>query len=370
MYQKFSPDGHIMYHPNPQQKCLARLTIDLHKHQLLSGGPEFESLSSKFVQYLDTSLRWEVMDNAYVLEDRTPAQKTVSLLSWCMEILVKAGTSVFFGDELLRMDPQLPRLFYEFDKNAWMILYRVPKMFSQNATAPLSRNIETLTAYFRLPKDERPGATWFNQTLEAEQRQLAYMLNDIKLLDAIRTETDRAMCNDNVNLEHLMDHCPLLEAVFFEVLRLKSSSISMRKVIGPTTIGGKVLRPGYRVLVPFRQLNLNKDVFGEDATEFNPERFLLHKELSNSASFRPFGGGANYCPGRFIARQEVVVFIALVLYRFDINWAQQPGYSPEDCRMKSMPKHSASRPTLGIMGPADGEDVIIDIKQRKHDVSV
>ena len=182
MYQKFSPDGHIMFHPNPQQKCLARLTTDLHKHQLLSGGPEFESLSSKFVQYLDASLRWEVMDHSYVLEDRRPTQKTVSLLSWCMEILVKAGTSVFFGDELLRIDPELPRLFYEFDKNAWMILYRVPKMFSQNATSPLARNIETLTAYFRLPKDERPGATWFNQTLEAEQRQLGMTDDDIARL--------------------------------------------------------------------------------------------------------------------------------------------------------------------------------------------
>ena len=181
MYRKFSSDGHILHHPNPQQKCLARLTVDLHKHQLLPGA-EFENLSSKFVQFLDDSLRWEVMNQAYVWKCQRPNHKTVSLLSWCMNILVKAGTSVFFGEKLLQMDPAFPRLFYEFDKNGWMLLYPVPKAFSKRMSSPLARNIKTLTAYFQLSKDERPGATWFNHTLEAEQRQLGMTDEDIARL--------------------------------------------------------------------------------------------------------------------------------------------------------------------------------------------
>lgn len=181
MYQKFSPDGHVLHHPNPHQKCLARLTIDFHKYQLLPGA-ESDNLARKFVHNLDLSLRWEAMDQAYVLECHRPNHKTVSLLSWCMNILVRAGTNVFFGEELLRIDPGLPQSFYEFDKNGWMLLYGVPNIFSGSMSSPLARNIKALTAYFQLPKDERPGATWFNQTLEAEQRQLGMTDGDIARL--------------------------------------------------------------------------------------------------------------------------------------------------------------------------------------------
>ena len=163
-----------------------------------------------------------------------------------------------------------------------------------------------------------------------------------------------------------MSRCPRLEAVFFEVLRLTAASTSMRKVIGPTEIGGKILRPGYRVLVPYRQLNLNEDVFGSDAKDFDPKRFLVHRDLTHHPSFRPFGGGANYCPGRFIARQEVLVFIALVLYRFDIESVERSNSGQKATRGTHLPKLSVSRPSLGIMGPADGEDVIVDVKQRLH----
>lgn len=163
-----------------------------------------------------------------------------------------------------------------------------------------------------------------------------------------------------------MSQCPRLEAVFYEVLRLTAASTTMRKVIAPTEIGGKILRPGYRVLVPYRQLNLNEDVFGPYPNHFDPERFHVNKDLTHHPSFKPFGGGANYCPGRFIARQEVLTFIALVLYRFDIESMEQPHCDQKATSVDYLPKVSVSRPNLGIMGPADGEDVIISVKQRLH----
>ena len=178
MYRKFSADGHIMHHPNPHQKCLARLTVDLHKHQLLPG-PEMQSLSDRFLHLLDVSLRWENLDQEYISEDQKSNRKTMSLYSWCLDVLLKAGTTAFFGERLLEIDPGLPRSFYEFDRNSWMLLYPVPKVLSKKMSSPLAKNIKFLTAYFRLPKAERLGANWFNQTLEAEQRQLGMTDEDI-----------------------------------------------------------------------------------------------------------------------------------------------------------------------------------------------
>ena len=429
MYQKFSSEGHVMHHPNPHEKSLARLTVDLHKYQLLPG-PELESLSNRFLYSLNDSLRWENMDQAYILEDGAN-HRTMSLLSWCLETLLKAGTTAFFGERLLEMDPGLPQSFYEFDKNSWMALYKLPKAFSKKMSSPLAKNIQSVTAYFQLPKAERSGANWFNETLETEQRQLgmtdediaklmllvhwgyvspvflaflpyqtleertfhedqngitkltflhrgntntfklcfwvlAHLLHDAKLLDTIRAETAQTICNDKVNLDQLMNCCPRLEALFFEVMRLTASLTTMRKILSPTEIGGKILPQGYRVLVPYRQLHFNEDAFGENVDEFDPERFLVNKNLTHNPAFRPFGGGANLCPGRFIARQEVVVFIALILHRFDIERVERSDLTQKGTPTHRLPNLSMSRPCLGIMGPADGEDVIIDVKQRAH----
>lgn len=193
---------------------------------------------------------------------------------------------------------------------------------------------------------------------------LSYLLHDAKLLEAIRAETAQTFSNDAVELDQLMNHCPKLEAVFSEVMRLTAASASLRKVVGPTRIGNKILRPGNRILVPYRQLHYDEDVFGGDVSDFDPERFLRNKDLKNHPSFRPFGGGANYCPGRFIARQEVNYFVAIVLSRFDVRLAERTEFIQKGGIVHHLPKRAESKPCLGIMGPDDGEDVIIDVKQR------
>ena len=167
-----------------------------------------------------------------------------------------------------------------------------------------------------------------------------------------------------------MDHCPKLEALFFEVLRISTASASVRNVISPTKIGGKTLRPGHRLLIPYRQLHYNEEVFGKDMDDFNGERFLRNRDLTHHPSFRPFGGGATYCPGRFIARQEVNIFIALVLQRFDIGLAEkvERNGSGENGRLQQgFPKSEDSTPCLGIMAPVQGDDVIVNVMPRTVD---
>lgn len=186
-------------------------------------------------------------------------------------------------------------------------------------------------------------------------------------MEEIRTETSKATSNDAVEVMELMDHCPKLQALFFEVLRITTASASVRRIISPTKIGGKTLRPGNRVLIPYRQLHYNEDVFGEDVNKFNRERFLRNTNLIHHPSFRPFGGGANYCPGRFIARLEVNVFIALVLRRFDIVLTENVG---KDCSgekgtlQQGFPRCEDSTPCLGIMGPMHDDDVLVDVMPR------
>ena len=194
---------------------------------------------------------------------------------------------------------------------------------------------------------------------------LSYILFDPELLAALRAETSLAYQGGSINLSHLMDGCPRLDAAFQETLRVVNGAFrSARKIVAPTPIGGKILRGGNTLLIPLRQLHYNEDVFGNPA-HFDPERFLKQQSLKNSSSFKPFGGGVNYCPGRFLAKQEILVFVALVLNRFDVQLATDGLHDGSPARPQSFPKLDESTPALGIKGPVKGSDVYVNFRKRE-----
>ena len=194
---------------------------------------------------------------------------------------------------------------------------------------------------------------------------LAYIIFDPELLRALREETAPAYRDHEMDLSYLIDHCPRLDAVYQETMRVVNGALSARKIVAPTPMGDKVLQSGNTILIPFRQLHYNKDVFGSNPGTFNPYRFLNEKHLKNSWSFKPFGGGVNYCPGRFLAKQEMIYFVALFLHRFDFELAQDSvqgkGLAPQN-----FPELDESTPALGVNGPVKGSDVYIHLRERKR----
>ena len=158
-------------------------------------------------------------------------------------------------------------------------------------------------------------------------------------------------------MNYLLDHCPRLASLYEEILRTVNDPIGARVVAQEVTVGGKTLRPGARLLMPYKQLHYDPDVFGPNAAGFDPERFLRNKNLLKSTSWRPFGGAATLCPGRFLARREVYMFVALVLFRFDIKLAPGPkGETPK------FPVLDDSIPSGGVLGPVPGDDVILEVR--------
>lgn len=130
-----------------------------------------------------------------------------------------------------------------------------------------------------------------------------------------------------------------------------------RKVLAPTRIGNKILQPGTNVLMPSRQLHMNSDVWGQDYKNFDAERFVNGKNLLKHSSYRPFGGGVSYCPGRVMAKEQVYAFIAIIFRRFDLKLAQGEGIK--------FPNLDESTPALGITGPVKGMDIVMDMKIRQ-----
>ncbi len=185
---------------------------------------------------------------------------------------------------------------------------------------------------------------------------LSHMVFDPALMKSIRTETESGVRGGKVNIAHLLDHCPRLDAAFNETLRLYGNASSARHVLAPTAVGNMILRPGNKLLLPYRQLHFDPTIFGTDVKTFNAQRFLDNSALGRSPSYRPFGGGSTYCSGRFIARREVYAFVALALKRFDLTL--------QDSK-RHFPRLDETTPSLGIIGPISGDDVKLKIRRRE-----
>ena len=388
--------------PNPLHKCLAHLQESIMKQQLLPG-EKFQSLSNKFLAHISTAMSWErITQKAVLLEPVDRSYRIVGLLEWTKEVLLDSATRTFFGDQLLDIEPHLLTNFVFFDDNSWLFTYKIPKPWSKEMLVAKDVVQKALGTYFDLPRHERSGQSWLVRTLEDEMRALgieakdlaamfnmifwvingnayklcfwilAHLLHNPALMSAIKTEVASAIDAHTPahEISDRLDSCRELDAVYYEVLRLISSSMAVRNVAQPMNVGGKTLSKGTKLLVPFRQIHFNKAVWGENAHEFDPKRFSgkqAKEELSalRNPNFRPFGGGTTVCPGRFLARREVLAFVGLALVRFDINLDVTGSKSNEQTRQGAFPRLEESKPCLGMMPPAKGENVRIRVVPRR-----
>ena len=190
---------------------------------------------------------------------------------------------------------------------------------------------------------------------------VAYILFDPALHMLIKEEVRPAVKPYGVNTHFLVDSCPQLRSVFHEAMRLTKRDIGIRKIEKPTLLGGKLLSSGNAVILATCQLHENRDVFGHNVHKFDPNRFLERPELSRSSSFKPFGGGRTYCPGRVFAMQEIFSFIAFLFHHWDIELTSIVGEDKRSNGKQKFPVADDSTITLGITRPLPGQDVWIKL---------
>ncbi|KAL9079317.1 MAG: hypothetical protein Q9157_001793 [Trypethelium eluteriae] len=385
-------EGYSISGLNPANKSLLHLAIDFHHEQLLIGpNTHFEELTDVFLGYINDFLTWGHMDR----DPELPVYKSadtmeLSLLDWCGKLLIEAGTKTYWGRALWQMSPDMLDTFYSLDRGMWKILFQYPQAFSKEVIAARNSITGMLTDYYKLPFEQRSDAAWFTKSLETESRaaglseeemaaaimilffvingntykfcfwSLCHILADGDLYAAVRTEIFPDH-NDSSEptMKHLANNCPRLDSVLSEVLRLYTSSASMRYIDADTPIGNKILRKGRRIMIPYRQLHERTEVFGADSMVFKPERFLTKKSLKKSSCYRPFGGGKTLCAGRFVAMQEVMSFIGLAMYRYELEVVNQ-GMD----KAQRFPRVDSKKPTFGMMSPMEGDDFRVKITRK------
>lgn len=189
---------------------------------------------------------------------------------------------------------------------------------------------------------------------------LSYILHNPSQIEVLRQEIAPAFRGDQlVDPEYLYENCPQLADIWHETLRVYSHAVSARFIKADTIIGGKLLRKGHRIMIPFRMLHFDRSTWGEDAGTFRPNRFAKRtNELTKSPSWRPFGGGKSLCSGRYVAKHLACMFTATLLHRFDVAKIDQSPF----------PLGDEGKPVLGMMSIKDTEDYMVRISSRKPEL--
>ncbi|KAI9662011.1 MAG: hypothetical protein M1831_002926 [Alyxoria varia] len=386
MFGETDGDAASHGHGNRIHKALAHTAEDYYRQQFQSGN-HLEDLWKTIQQRVESSLKRDGIPKECRIVDHGTTTKTLSLLRWCRATLLESITIAVFGSQLLGLDSYLLDAFTTFDDDSWIFHYQIPRTFCKDMHAAREQINETLTYYFTIPREERADACWLVQTLETEMRNvgvstqdiaallgttfwvingnafklcfwmLSHMLFDPFLYSTIREELSQALSEGNFStsdFQSRLESCPHQLALYNELLRINTASATVRSVVAPTELGNVVLQPGTIILIPYRQLQFDKTVFGETAHTFDPSRFLSNPDLDRSSSFRPFGGGTTYCPGRNIARREILGFIAMVSQEYEMEAAAGEKFLESDIK----------KPCLGMLSPTPGSDLQVIIWKR------
>lgn len=133
---------------------------------------------------------------------------------------------------------------------------------------------------------------------------------------------------DSVLTIDMLPKLTYIDAVIKETLRL-SNPIGAMNVTATqdTIIGGKYFVPKETgITVVLKYLHRDRKVWGDDVDQFSPERMLDGGfQALPPNSWKPFGNGMRACIGRGFAEQEMLINIALVLQRFQLELAD-PSY--------------------------------------------
>jgi hypothetical protein len=163
--------------PTGQDKAMSRRLRPAHEmieeyhRQQLHPGEHFNSLiSSKTTPWIDSQLRFDLLQNHTAVQEVGLDFIRVSLWQLCTKLFIEGLTEAYFGKLVWHIRPDLLNSYTTWEQTSWKYMYRLPNFLSQDMCRAKAEIVDTFTSYFKAPKSNREDATFFVTAVENELR--------------------------------------------------------------------------------------------------------------------------------------------------------------------------------------------------------
>jgi cytochrome P450 len=147
-----------------------------------------------------------------------------------------------------------------------------------------------------------------------------YMIHDQEMLEMLHKELDEVA--SGVPTYQETQRLPVLQACIKETYRFHSPvGFGLSRISPPegVTICERFFKSGTILSVNPWAIHRITTLFGDDASRFNPRRWLdPDRALKMNSAMIAFGAGYNRCPGRNLAHLEVSKTTAVLMRDYDI----------------------------------------------------
>ncbi|KAK2750850.1 hypothetical protein CKAH01_17920 [Colletotrichum kahawae] len=206
--------------------------------------------------------------------------------------------------------------------------------------------------------------TWALCNIIADSKLMADIYKEI---EAIATPSSSSP-DLKIDADQIRSSSPLLVATWYELLRTYGDAPVARGVYEDSLFADKYrVQKGSFIMTPIHLHNFERTIWGDDADEFRPRRFLragsdVDKDLVKHLNV--FGlPGMHQCPGRYLAMNMTLGILAKTLLTFVIKPA-----AGDELEKGVVPKQKDTM--LGLPAMARDPEVVVGLRKQVKSVRV
>ncbi|KAH8893850.1 cytochrome P450 [Thozetella sp. PMI_491] len=283
----------------------------------------------------------------------------VDLMKWLQRMLLRCTSIAMYGpNNPFEKKPTLLQDFWDYEAGLKSLTLDVyPEITALATVKARQRVVDNFKEFYEHPESQRVASLVQNRTAVSHRFGcskdhvarfelgllsgllmntvpalfwiLGYITEDRLLLSRILDEIPSVIEKTEtgaltIKISAIKSCCPILDSAYQETLRIAGSNISAMEVLEDTVLGGKwLLKKGAMVQIPAFAIHMDPGIWGPDAAEFDAERFIKKETNLSHSNFQSFGGGATLCPGRHLARAEILGVTVLMLFMFDVAFSDK-----------------------------------------------